>query len=74
MAKLFVVPKQPVEQPPELEPTETEMFELSGEVKLDLELALRCVGFLLDFVDSVGGADGLRTCADEIHSFRAVQP
>jgi hypothetical protein len=66
MAKPFVVPKQPIQQHPEPEGIESEVFELSGDVKKDLETALRAVAFLLDFVDSVGGAEGLRTCADEI--------
>lgn len=69
MAKPFVVPKRPIQQHPEPEEIESEVFELSGDVKTDLETALRAVAFLLDFVDSVGGAGGLRACADEIGRF-----
>ena len=70
MPKLFVVPKQPI-NPGDTEPDELEeeSFELSGDIKADLETALLAVAFLLDFVDSVG-PDGLRCCANEIREFR----
>ncbi len=73
MTNLFVVPKQSIQELEEVEQTETELFELSGVVKADLENALRALAFLLDFVDLVGGADGLRGCADAVREFR-VQP
>ena len=66
MEKLFVVPRGPLEQPPEAKSVEADVFEISGEVKTDLETALHAIAFLLDFIDSVGGADGLRCCADDI--------
>lgn len=69
MAELFIVPRQPVEQTAEPGEIEEEDFRVSGEVKQDLETALRAIAFLFDFVDSVGGADGLRACADDIRKF-----
>lgn len=69
MAELFIVPRQPVEQSSEPEEIEEEDFRVSGEVKTDLETALRAIAFLLDFIDSVGGAEGLRCCANDIRKF-----
>lgn len=71
-AELFVVPKQAVEQSPEPEPTDTDL-RVSGNVNTDMETALRAIAFLLDFIDSVGGAEGLRACADDIREFQ-VKP
>lgn len=71
MAELFVVSKRPIEPSTEPEETESDVFELSGDVKADLETALRALAFLLDFVDSVGGAEGLRCCANDIRKFEA---
>ena len=69
MAELFIVPRQPVDQATEPEEIEEEDFRVSGEVKQDLETALRAIAFLLDFIDSVGGAEGLRCCANDIRKF-----
>ena len=67
MAQLFVVPKQPVEQVAEVEESEeTDAFELSGDIKADIATALRAYAFLLDFIDSIGGSDGLRATAEQI--------
>ena len=73
MPNLFVVPEQPLEQPPEIEPIDTDVFRVSGDTKTDLETAMRAIAFLLDFIDSVGGAEGLRACADDIREFQ-VKP
>ena len=71
MAHLFIVGKEPLDQVSEIE--EEEVFELSREVKVDLETALRAVAFLVDFIDSVGGSGGLRECADELSKLEPPQ-
>jgi hypothetical protein len=70
MAKLFVVPKQEIEELPE--PQETgllETFEVSGDVAKDLENALIAIGFLLDWIITIG-PEGLQHCADSVRKFR----
>lgn len=74
MAKLFVVPNEPVT---EAEPNQEadaigESLELSGDVKVDTETALRALAFLIEFIDEAG-PDELRRCADEIRSSRVQQ-
>jgi hypothetical protein len=54
-------PKPPVE-PKEVEPGP---FEISDDTARDLEIALRSLAFLVDFLRVVG-SDELRRCADEV--------
>jgi hypothetical protein len=72
MSRLFVVPKQQVEQSRETEETGPELFGVSGDTGADLETALRTLAFLMEFIEVVG-PDELRRCADEIHAFRVRQ-
>jgi len=55
MADLFVVPKGQVELP-EIEDDEPDTFEMSGDTQKDLATAMRAMAFLLDFADSLQGA------------------
>lgn len=70
MAQLFVVPKQPVQVDEIEDSEESDVFELSGDMQADLATALRAYAFLLDFIDSVGGSDGLRATAEQIHNIQ----
>jgi len=74
MAKLFVVPKGQAEQSTEPEEIDSEEFELSGDTATDLQTAMMAFAFLLDWVDSVGGSDGVRMCAGKVGAFRKEQP
>jgi hypothetical protein len=71
MAKLFIVPKGPIEQS-EQQSEMAEPMGLSGDVKADTEKALRALAFLLEFLDYMG-PDQLRSCADEVRAFRMQQ-
>jgi hypothetical protein len=71
MAKLFIVPKGPIEQSEQQAET-PETMGLSGDVKADTEKALRSLAFLLEFLDCMGPA-ALRSCADEVRAFRVQQ-
>jgi hypothetical protein len=69
--KLFVVQKQPsVEQSAQPEETQSTGFGLSGDTARDLQTALVAFAYLLEWVDSVGGAEGIRLCAEKVRSFR----
>jgi len=70
MTKLFVVPKQEIQSPIEPEEVESDLLEVSGDTAADLETAIRALAFLVDWIENVGGAEGLRICADGVRRFR----
>jgi len=70
MAKLFVVPKQIIQPPSELEEVECDPLKVSGDVAADLETAIRAFAFLVEWVEEAGAAGGLRICADAVRNFR----
>jgi hypothetical protein len=69
MPKLFVVPKREAEKSSEPEETESELY-VSGDTAADLETALMAFAFLIDWVESIGGAEGIRICSETVREFR----